>query len=84
MPGTGKTILVVDDIAANLYVVCRVLHASNYKTIEAMTGVDALDQACRFRPDAIILDMHLPDQTGLTTLKQLRTETKTSSIPLCS
>ena len=82
MPGTGKTILVVDDIAANLYVVCRIFHASNYETIEAMTGVDALNQACRFHPDAIVLDMNLPDQTGLITLKQLRAEPETASIPV--
>lgn len=82
MPGTGKTILVVDDIEANRYVVCRVLRDANYSTVEAGTGVGAFEQARRCSPDAIVLDMNLPDQTGLTTLKQLRTEAQTASIPV--
>lgn len=82
MPGTGKTVLVVDDIEANRYIVCRVLRDANYTTLEAETGVDAVEQARNCLPDAIVLDMNLPDQTGLTTLKKLRTETQTGSIPV--
>ena len=82
MPGTGKTVLVVDDIQANRYIVCRILRGANYITVEAGTGIDACQQARRCRPDVILLDMNLPDQTGLTTLKQLRTETQTASIPV--
>ena len=77
-----KTVLVVDDVEANRYAVCRVLQHANYSTVEAGTGVEAVEQAHRYHPDAIVLDMNLPDQTGVATLKQLRAETDTALIPV--
>lgn len=49
-----KTILVVDDLEANRYVVCRILRSANYKTLEAATGRNAIKLALQFHPDAII------------------------------
>jgi CheY-like chemotaxis protein len=82
MPETGQTVLVVDDIEAKRYVVCRMLQASNFITLEAATGRAAFKQACKHRPDAIVLDMNLPDQSGLITLQQLRNQKETASIPV--
>jgi CheY-like chemotaxis protein len=80
---TGKkTVLVVDDTPTNRYVLCRWLHKAQYMTLEAATGAQALEQARRCRPDAIVLDMNLPDQSGATTLQQLRSEEETASIPV--
>jgi CheY-like chemotaxis protein len=76
--------LVVDDVAANRYAVSRVLQSANSATVEAATGQDAIEQALRVHPDAIILDMNMPDQDGLVTLKQLRDnhETRNHSSPI--
>jgi CheY-like chemotaxis protein len=82
MPQKEKTVLVVDDLEANRYAVCRILPGANYITAEAATGSDAVEGARRLRPDAIVLDMNLPDQTGVTTLKQLRGEIQTAFIPV--
>jgi CheY-like chemotaxis protein len=82
MPGTQKLILVVDDVAANRYAVSRVLQSANYATVEAATGQDAIEQALRLHPDAIILDMNMPDQDGLVTLKQLRDNHETATVPV--
>jgi CheY-like chemotaxis protein len=82
MRGTGKTVLVVDDIAAHRYAVCRVLRSANYATIEAGWGVEAVEKAHQYHPDAVVLDMNLPDQSGLLTLKQLRSESDTAVIPV--
>jgi CheY-like chemotaxis protein len=82
MSGTQQTVLVVDDIEAKRYVVCRMLHASHYATVEAATGRAAVKQARKHLPDAIILDMNLPDQSGLVTLQQLRAQKETAFIPV--
>ena len=74
--------LVVDDTPANRYVVCRALQQGNYSTIEAATGQEALEKAQNHRPDAIVLDMNLPDQTGVMILQSLRELPDTKLIPV--
>lgn len=61
---------------------CRILRNANYKTLEAATGRNAIKLALQFHPDAIILDMNMQDQSGLTTLEQLRADKETASIPV--
>ncbi len=82
MSDTGKTVLVVDDVESKRYVVCRILREAHYRTVEAATGADAIQRAREHRPDAIVLDMNLPDQSGLVTLKQLRDAPETALIPV--
>jgi hypothetical protein len=77
-----QTILVVDDLESNRYVVCRILDSANYNTVEAATGTDAIQKAVLVHPDAIILDMNMPDQNGLETLRQLREKPETALIPV--
>jgi hypothetical protein len=50
--------------------------------VEAATGTDAIQKAVLVHPDAIILDMNMPDQTGLETLRQLREKPETALIPV--
>lgn len=82
MAEISQTVLVVDDVESKRYVVCRMLQASNYTTVEASTGRAAVKQAQKFMPDAIVLDMNLPDQSGLVTLQQLRDLESTALIPV--
>ena len=77
-----QTILVVDDLESNRYVVCRILRSANYTPVEAGSGTDAINKAVLLRPDAIILDMNMPDQSGLETLRQLREKPETARIPV--
>lgn len=77
-----RVVLVADDKEENRYVVCRTLRHANFVTIEARGGREAVEQARRSRPDIIILDMNMPDQSGLTTLRQLRADPSTTSIPV--
>jgi len=77
-----KTVLVVDDVESKRYVVCRILREGKYRTLEAGSGSEAVQRARQHRPDAIVLDMNLPDQSGLVTLKQLRDAAETALIPV--
>ena len=82
MARLSRIVLVADDNSVNRYVACRSLRHANFVTIEARSGRGAVEQARRFRPDIIILDMNMPDQSGLTTLQQLRAHPSTASIPV--
>jgi len=82
MPEVGRLVLVVDDNPAQRYVACRTLRHANFITVEASWGREVVEQARRLRPDIILLDMHMPDQSGIVTLQQLRADSATASIPV--
>lgn len=82
MTGLARVVLVADDNEAVRYITCRTLRHANFVTVEARWGQEAVEQAHRSRPDIIILDMNMPDQSGLTTLQQLRADPCTASIPV--
>jgi two-component system KDP operon response regulator KdpE len=68
----GPVVLVIDDEAQIRRFVRISLKSNGYQVHEAVTGNEGLTQAAALRPDAIILDLGLPDQDGLDVLKQLR------------
>src|SRR5215469_5886396 len=59
-----KRILIADDHSENRYILRRVLESSGYQCFEASTGVKALEIA-QTLPDLIILDVGLPDLSGI-------------------
>lgn len=67
-----QTILVVDDEVQIRRLLRITLDAAGYSVIEADTGRFGLDEAVRRQPDAIVLDIGLPDMSGLEVLRQLR------------
>lgn len=76
---TNKTtILVVDDNEANLYAVSRTLRTAGFNVLEAATGTQALEMANR-KPDLVILDVLLPDISGVEVCKRLKESPETSS-----
>jgi signal transduction histidine kinase/CheY-like chemotaxis protein len=77
------TILVVDDTEANRFFVSRVLEGSGYRVLQAGTGAGGLEAARRDRPDAIVLDVRLPDTTGFEVVRQLKASPATAGIPVC-
>ena len=66
------TLLVVDDEAGIRLAFRRAFRGDDFDIREASTAAEALDAVARFRPDVIVLDVHLPDATGLATFRQLR------------
>ncbi len=67
-----QTILVVDDELQIRRLLRITLSAAGYSVLEAESGRMGLDEAARRQPDAIILDLGLPDISGLDVLRQLR------------
>ena len=76
------SILNVDDNTANRYVKSRVLRAAGFTVVEAGTGNDALRLADERNPDLVLLDVRLPDISGIEVCRRLRAEQRTHRIPI--
>lgn len=67
-------ILNVNDSPSNRYYVTRVLQAAGFEVIEAATGAEGLAMARAQRPEIAILDIKLPDMSGLEVCRELRAD----------
>ena len=74
------TILNIDDNEANLYVKSHLLRSKGYKVIEGSTGVDALRLAREMKPQLALVDVKLPDISGLEVCRALKNNIYTKRI----
>lgn len=72
MSSEGPRILVIDDEYQIRRMLSVALSAHGYALAEADSGREGLNQALIFHPDAIILDLGLPDLDGMDVIKHLR------------
>lgn len=79
MSKTGASVLVVDDEPEMLRALRRGLVAHGYRVFTARNGQEALRLASQQHPDLLLLDLLLPDISGLEVCKQLR---KSSATPI--
>jgi two-component system, chemotaxis family, response regulator PixH len=75
-------ILVVDDMQAELELICQQLTTAGHTVIMAVNGQEALDKARLDRPDAIVTDWMMPVMGGLELCRHLRKQPETASIPI--
>ncbi|MGE5313769.1 MAG: PAS domain S-box protein [Acidobacteriota bacterium] len=76
-----RLILNVDDNDAGRYAVTRILQHAGFRVLEAATGRDALKMA-EEQPDLILLDVKLPDISGLEVCRQIRSNPRTAALPV--
>jgi CheY-like chemotaxis protein len=74
------TILVVDDDHTFRYAISRVLQSAGYVIIEAFTGRDALRLAKEHAPDLVLLDVVLPDISGMDICRQIKSDTSLRNV----
>lgn len=77
-----RTVLVIDDEPQIRRLLTISLEAGGYRSLTANTGSEGLVLAAQHRPDLILLDLGLPDLSGLEILKRLREWTQTPVIIL--
>ena len=68
--GRESRLLIVDDNATTRYAMRRVLERHGYQVLEAGTGSDGLALVAGAMPDALILDVNLPDMSGFDIARQ--------------
>lgn len=78
---TGR-ILIVDDVATNRIVMKVKLTAACYSVLQADCGAAALDLARAELPDLILLDVMMPDMTGVEVCRRLKADPATADIPI--
>jgi two-component system cell cycle response regulator DivK len=78
----SKRILIVEDNDLNLKLFRDLLTAHGYETIETREGVEAVALTRSERPDLILMDIQLPEISGLDVTRQLKAEEELRSIPI--
>ncbi|MFF2217246.1 response regulator [Streptomyces antibioticus] len=81
-PRTATRVLVVDDEPQTLRALVINLRARGYEVDTAPDGVTALELAAAHRPDAVVLDLGLPDLDGVEAIKGLRDRTRAPILAL--
>ena len=77
-----RQILIVDDYPGARYLRSRILSEAGYEVLEANTGTEALAIARAATPSLILLDVNLPDISGLEVCERLKQDPVTASIPV--
>ena len=78
----SKTVLVVDDVPANLSLLLNHLRALDYHVLVAESGMSALEQMQHIRPDIILLDVMMPGVDGYETCQLIKANELTKEIPV--
>ncbi len=82
MPHGPKRILIVEDNDLNLKLFRDLLSANGYDTIETKEGYEAINLARSLRPDLILMDIQLPEISGLEVTKRIKSDTDIRHIPI--
>ena len=78
----AKTILIVEDNDLNMKLSVDLLQAHGYNTLQIMGGRDVMSLAHEHKLDLILMDIQLPDISGLEVTKMLKTDNDLKSIPI--
>lgn len=75
-------ILVVEDHLDSLEVLAIQLKGMGYEVIEAMSGQEGIEKAGTYLPEAVIMDLGLPDMNGIEAAQKLKQNPRTAHIPV--
>lgn len=78
----AKTVLIVEDNELNMKLFHDLLEAHGYGTIQTRNGIEALDLARTHRPNLILMDIQLPEVSGLEVTKWLKEDDELRTIPV--
>ncbi|MDO9360627.1 MAG: response regulator [Polaromonas sp.] len=78
----GRLVLMIEDDPQFASILYDLAHELDYSCLVAHGAADGIAMAAQFMPDAILLDMGLPDRSGLSVLQGLKNDPKTRHIPV--
>jgi two-component system cell cycle response regulator DivK len=79
---TSKKVLIVEDNELNMKLFHDLLDAQGYETLQTREGLQALALARQHQPDLILMDIQLPEISGLEVTKWLKEDDELSHIPV--
>jgi two-component system cell cycle response regulator DivK len=78
----SKTVLIVEDNELNMKLFHDLLDAHGYQTLQTKDGMEALAMVRKHRPDLILMDIQLPEVSGLEVIKWIKEDDNLRSIPV--
>jgi two-component system, cell cycle response regulator DivK len=78
----AKTVLIVEDNELNMKLFHDLLEAHGYDTLQTKDGIEAMKIARQKRPDLILMDIQLPEVSGLEVTKWLKEDPDLRAIPV--
>ncbi len=77
-----KSVLIVEDNELNMKLFHDLLSAHGYRTIQTRNGLDAMELARQHRPSLILMDIQLPEVSGLQVTQWLKEDAELRTIPV--
>ena len=77
-----KTVLIVEDNELNMKLFNDLLEAHGYATLKTSHGIEAMELARAHKPDLILMDIQLPEVSGLEVTKWLKEDEELRAIPV--
>jgi two-component system cell cycle response regulator DivK len=77
-----KTVLVVEDNELNMKLFHDLLEANGYNIVQTRSGLEAIGLARTHRPDLILMDIQLPEVSGLEVTKWIKEDDDLRTIPV--
>ena len=77
-----KTVLIVEDNELNMKLFNDLLEAHGYATLKTADGIEAIELARTHRPDLILMDIQLPEVSGLEVTKWIKEDDELKGIPV--
>jgi two-component system, cell cycle response regulator DivK len=81
-PPMSKTVMIVEDNELNMKLFHDLLEANGYSTIQTRNGKEALDLARNHKPDLILMDIQLPEISGLDVTRWIKEDETIKHIPV--
>lgn len=78
----SKTILIVEDNELNMKLFNDLLESKGYEIIQTANGLNAVELAREHKPDLILMDIQLPEVSGLEVTKWLKADDELAHIPV--
>lgn len=82
MEGNDKTVLIVEDSLAQASALKWLLEMRGLRVLHAPNGRVGVDMAQQYTPDAIILDIEMPEMNGFEACKHIKADPRTAGIPV--
>lgn len=78
----AKKVLVVEDNELNMKLFCDLLDAFGFETVQSRDGLKAVDLARAHKPDLIIMDIQLPEVSGLDLTRWIKDDAAIKHVPI--
>lgn len=78
----AKTVMVVEDNELNMRLFNDLLEAQGYRVVKTSNGLEAIDLARMHNPDLVLMDIQLPEVSGLDVIRWMKEDEALASIPV--